>query len=741
MSTPEQNNLAGSRIQQVAHQFRLWIFAISLTLLFTLVFSFNLVLGSTISVALGEPAEQDILAPYSTSYVSEVNTKKAQDQAMATVPDIYTGTDLSVLRTQINQTQALFNYIDVVRADVLADELTKIRYLVAIEVLPMPEEIATQIIGFSNTEWNTVKADVLNIVDDVLRNEIRDNPASLEAARSSVRTRVSINLSPQQEAVVTYLASDLIVPNSFFDEAATNARREEVADAVEPQRVTITQGQRIVRVGEIVTAEHMEMLSKLGLLQPQVSWPEVGRLFTASLLAVSLITLYWQRFWLLRPDATQYLFVLGVLLFIFVLVAKLMVLPRGQIIFLFPAAALAMLLTTIFDVRFSLFTTVVIAGLLGYTNQQSLEIAVYCAVGPLFAVLTLRDAGRIIAFFRAGMLAALTNMVVVLIFRYFQYTETVELIQLLAFGLVNGLLISTGVTLGGFYIAGGLFGTLTILQLQELSRLDHPLLKELLRRAPGTYHHSIMVANLAEQAAERIQANSTLVRVGAFYHDIGKMNRPPFFTENQEGVNPHDALSPQVSARIIISHVSDGLEMARKYRLPNRIQDFIAEHHGNRLVYVFYMNALEQAGGNEEAVDKSRFRYRGPRPRSRETGIVALADSVDAAATALRPNTEEEIVRLVNKLVDDHLKDGQLDNSGLTLGDIKQLKASFVETLKGRFHVRVRYPGNEELMEEPAALPAPRPEITAGTQASASVSLASARPAVTPAPAAPGEPT
>ena len=224
------------------------------------------------------------------------------------------------------------------------------------------------------------------------------------------------------------------------------------------------------------------------------------------------------------------------------------------------------------------------------------------------------------------------------------------------------------------------------------------------------------------------------------------MNRPPFFTENQEGVNPHDALSPQVSARIIISHVSDGMEMARKYRLPNRIQDFIAEHHGNRLVYVFYMNALEQAGGNEEAVDKSRFRYRGPRPRSRETGIVALADSVDAAATALRPNTEEEIVRLVSKLVDDHLKDGQLDNSGLTLGDIKQLKASFVETLKGRFHVRVRYPGNEELMEEPAAtppaaLPAPRPEIAAGPPAPLAVSVTNVRPAVTPTPAVPGEPT
>jgi putative nucleotidyltransferase with HDIG domain len=247
-----------------------------------------------------------------------------------------------------------------------------------------------------------------------------------------------------------------------------------------------------------------------------------------------------------------------------------------------------------------------------------------------------------------------------------------------------------------------------MLQLQELSRLDHPLLQELLRRAPGTYHHSIMVANLAEQAAEKIKANSNLVRVGAFYHDIGKMNRPPFFGENQNGGNPHDHLDPYVSARIIISHVSDGLELAQRYRLPNRIRDFIAEHHGNRVVKVFYMRAQDMAN-EDEVVDISRFKHKGPRPRSRETGIVQLADSIEATSTALRPSTEEEIEKLVTQIVDEHLKESQLDNSGLSLGDIKMIKESFIKTLKGRFHVRVQYPGNEGLMiqspESLAALP------------------------------------
>jgi membrane-associated HD superfamily phosphohydrolase len=187
------------------------------------------------------------------------------------------------------------------------------------------------------------------------------------------------------------------------------------------------------------------------------------------------------------------------------------------------------------------------------------------------------------------------------------------------------------------------------------------------------------------------------------------MLRPPFYTENQEGIDPHETLDPFSSARIIISHVRDGLELARKHHLPDRIQDFVAEHHGDRVVYTFFKKAQEQAT-NGEKVDESRFRYDGPRPRSRETGIVLLADSIEASSAAVRPGTAEDIETLVNKIIDDHLKDGQLDDSGLTLGDIRTLRASFINTLKGRFHVRVRYPGDEALearprQSQPAALP------------------------------------
>jgi hypothetical protein len=182
------------------------------------------------------------------------------------------------------------------------------------------------------------------------------------------------------------------------------------------------------------------------------------------------------------------------------------------------------------------------------------------------------------------------------------------------------------------------------------------------------------------------------------------MNRPPFFIENQEGVNPHDSLDPYTSARIILSHLSDGLEMARRYRLPDRIRDFIAEHHGIRIAKAFYMKAREQAGEEADEVDKQKVSYAlvgGRRPRSRETGIVMMADAIEATSTVIRPDSEKAIEKLVNSIIDGDLTEGQLDDSELTLGDIKLIRASFIETLKGRYHVRVRYPGNEELELEP----------------------------------------
>lgn len=707
----------------------LWLFIIVLTVSITGILTVNTSLAPQLNVKEGQPSPVQIVAPRSVVFESEELTRRARELAAATIEDVYDPPSLTIGRSQNDLARNVFAFIDTVRADNLASPATKINYLRAIVGVRIESEVAEDLVTMNSEAYDTAKADVLRIIQVMMRDQVRD--IDLTETRRQARLQTSFELSPQQERVVTSLAPQFIVANSFFNEEQTQAERQSAVDLIPPQPQEIRQGEMIVRVGELLNSEHIEILSELDLLQQERRWQDVVSIFTASLLAVMFITLYWQQFHPRLREIVRYWFLFGLLILLFMLAARLMIPGRTAIAFIYPAAALSLLLAIIFDKRLALIVTIVLATIVGIMANNSLEMAVYTATGGLLAVLTLRDTIRINAVFRAGLMAALGNMAVILIFRLPQNIDGIELAELLALGLLSGV-IAASLTIGGFYLAGSLFGVITTVQLQDLSRLDHPLLKELLRRAPGTYHHSIMVANLAEQAAERIKANSTLVRVGAFYHDVGKMNRPPFFTENQDGPNPHDSLDPYSSARIIISHVTDGLILAKQSRLPDRIRDFIAEHHGTRVVAVFYKKAqtLTPVDG-AEPVDKKRFQYPGPRPRSRETAIVAIADAIEAASSAIRPDTEAAIEKLVNSIVEDHLKESQLDNSGLTLGDLKQIRESFSETLKGRFHVRVKYPGNEAMMnpEPPPALLVNEPGEN-GTPNRAAASSATPRPVI-----------
>lgn len=694
---------AAQRMERMVQSSLLWLVTLGLTLGLVAILALNLVGGPQVSVVIGERASQEVVAPQTITYESAVATQRQRESAAASVGTLYGSPDLRIGRVQQERAQIIFNFADVVRADVLTDTPTKISYLQAIEGITIEPQVAQDILAFTSAEFAAVKDDILRIVEEVMRQEIRESDEV--EARQLARRQISFFLNAAQERVVTSLAPQFIQVNTFPDEAATMQKRSEAIANVAPVTRSILKDERIIRVGDVIDAEDVEMLEMLGLLRQDTDWAQIISVATAAVLAVTLIIVYWQLFEREHVPSNRYLLIFAMLILVFTLGAKLMLPGRTALSYLFPAAALSMLIAVIFNTRLSILVTMVEAALVGYIAGNSLEFAVYYAMGGLIAVLTLRDMQRINAFFRAGLIAAVANMAVIVIFRLPQEPQSAEFLRLLGWGLANGL-ISASLTLAGLFFMGSVFGIITTLQLQELSRLDHPLLQELLRRAPGTYHHSIMVANLAEQAAELVEASGTLVRVGAFYHDVGKMNRPPFFTENQAGINPHDSLDPYSSARIIISHVSDGLALARQYKLPDRVRDFIAEHHGDNLVTVFYKKAQELAEKDGSQVDSSRFRYPGPRPRSRETAIVMLADSVEATSTAVRPDTEAEIEKLVNSVVEGHLKAGQLDNSGLTLGELQHIRSSFIKTLKGRFHVRVRYPGNEEMM---------RPELPAET--------------------------
>ncbi|HRQ37631.1 MAG TPA: HDIG domain-containing protein [Chloroflexota bacterium] len=693
--------------RQTVQESILWIFTAVLTLGLTLIFSFSLLTPTEARIVEGLPAPEDIFAPRAVTYESAVALRQAQEQARASVPEQYKRIEGDVGRIQLNRVVQTFAFIDIVRADTQSSTEAKLTYLEAIADLNLDEQVALDLLNMNETEYARAKSEVQRIVGDLMRREIRDS--QLRELQQQAQRDASLDLTPTQERVVKFLAPRFIVPTMEPDPAETEKKREEAAAAVPPFPVTVAKDELVVRAGDIVTERHIEKMTQLGLLQRQTDWRFAVAIAVLSLLSSVLIALYWRQFYHGRRVGNgRYLTALAGLILVFALVARFMLTSPGLIAYLFPMAAFSLLLSVLFDVRLSIVITMILAGLIGFNAANSLEIALYTAAGGLLAVLTLHDAQRINSFFRAGLAAATGYAVVVVAFQFSQtITDPVSILEILSYALGNGLL-SAALTLVGFFIMGSIFGVTTTLQLQELSRLDHPLLQELLRRAPGTYHHSIMVANLAEQAAEQIKANSTLIRVGAFYHDIGKMNRPAFFTENQEGVNPHDALDPYTSARIILSHVTDGLELAQQYKLPDRIRDFIAEHHGQRIVKGFYHKAVELAGEDGGQVDREKFRYPGPRPRSRESGIVMLADAVESTSRALQPHTEKEIEKLVNTLIDEDLTEGQLDDSGLTLGDIHMIRASFIKTLKGRFHVRARYPGNEA-MQIPETRPLPPP--------------------------------
>jgi hypothetical protein len=323
----------------------------------------------------------------------------------------------------------------------------------------------------------------------------------------------------------------------------------------------------------------------------------------------------------------------------------------------------------------------------------SFEITVYLIAGTLMGALSLGQAERLKAFLRAGLAVATTNAAIILLFGFLNVEQDVLDVTITALvGLVSGGL-ATSFALAAFFALSALLDVITPFQLMELSRPTHPLFRQLLLKAPGTYHHTLLMANMVEEAAVRIGADGLLARVGTYYHDIGKTVRPYFFTENRVGsVNPHERLDPYTSARIILSHVTDGLELADRFRLPSAIRAFIPEHHGTGMTLAFYRLAVKAASEGDEPVRREDFSYPGPKPQSRETAITMLADSCEARVRSAEPGSVEEIQSIIADSIKDKLEDGQLDESELTLRDLKDIEAAFGSVLRGVFHPRVKYP-------------------------------------------------
>ncbi len=659
-------------------------------------------------LAAGQVSSKTILAPERVTFASEIETNDARAKAEGAVPDAYDPPNAEIAREQIRIANRVFDHIDSVRHDPFSTPEQKLEWVRAIPTVTLPTLTLSRTLALDENNFHRVVAEAQYVLDVTMRDEIRPNDVAAESAK--VPSRVSLALSADQADLVTQWTRNFIVPNSSFNAAKTNDLRAQARDRVGTVYRTIEKGEAVIREGEFVTPKAVEALEALGILRPRPVLADYAGPALFGILLTLLLTAYLLR---LRPGLLTH--PRGLLLIAFLLLAstvgaRLLVPDRPILLYLYPVGAAVMLIAVLVDSITALGMAIVLGLMVGFQSHNSLEMTTYVLLGGLIAALNLGRIERLPVFLWTGAYVAVSNAAVVAIFRVIAHDEDLTAWgQPLLAALGNGFL-GAFVAIGSLFILGKVFGITTSLELVDLARPTHPLLQKLLRDAPGTYHHSLVVSQLAEHAAQSIGADSLLVRVAAYYHDVGKTRAPQMFIENQlEGVNVHDTLKPQESAAIVIDHIARGLALAREHRLPRRLRDFIPQHHGTTLAAYFHRKAVQDNAN--QPVDEEIYRYPGPKPQSREAGILMLADGVEATTRAERPSTPEGINRIVERIVSERLRDGQLDESDLTLRDIQQVKDAFFDVLQGLYHSRVKYP-------EPPVLGAGAPVLEIGAPAS-----------------------
>lgn len=642
-----------------------------------------------VSIEIGEPSPQDIKAPRDITYVSDVQTKEAQVEAASQVSDIYSSADPAIAAQQIEMAREVADQIWSVRQDTATSDQQKLELLTELPDIALSQSAAETVLDIEEREWRQLVTESLRIVTTVMREEIR--PYQVREARQEAERLVNADLPADQRQLAVNFAQGALTANSFFQADETIQQRMTARNSVDPVFAEIRAGEAILREGQIADELAYEKLRVLGLLESGRHWHQiVGILLLTSILTVC-ISIYIPRLHplLLERPRRELLLVLALAS---VAISAHLIIPGHTLMpYLFPAAAAAMLVAIFLDLQLALVVSLVNAIIVGFAGNNSLALTTYVLFGSIVGALSLWRSEQLGAFLKAMVFVGLTNAatIVGLQLRSGSY-DMRGLLELAGVGLLNSVLASS-ITFVAYSFTGRLFGITTPLQLMELARPTHPLLRQLLIKAPGTYHHSIVISNMAERAAEAIGADALLARVGSYYHDIGKLSRPYFFSENQsEAENPHDKLDPKTSTEIIISHVTDGLDLARKYRLPDKIRDFIAEHHGTTLVSYFYRQACQE--DQDDNTDKEAFRYPGPKPQSKETAIVMLADTIEAWSRANRPPNDSEMERRIRQVINDRLVSGQLDECDLTLKDLDGIRKAFASVLKGIFHPRIQYP-------------------------------------------------
>ncbi len=683
-----------------SHRLRLGIYVLLGVFMYAILV--NSMLPTRYHLLVGQVSPVTITAPVSAEDTRA--TALAREAAMAKVPKQYAL--LPTVETEaVNQVHELFRQAQSAVSNSHLSQTARVAEVQTVAPAKLSSSTIQAMLSMNTQQLTSLDAASTRIVQTLLGAQF--NQESMAQASLLIdRQLLPLNLDRVSQIIVENVVESVLRPNMVYQQALTQADKLNAAEQVVP--VMIQKGDVIVAAHSVVTPAVVSRLKDVGLYSTGINYRYMIGFLLFMAISIASLAMYIER----RPPRRRVdnimLVVVGIVLLLmaaFIAIVKAITTSGGPAStpFLMPIALGSMLTAVLTDSSLAVVMSFYVSLLFGAALGFDFWYTFLGFVGSLIGAYSLSNVTHRGMFMRAGFFVAEMNVIAIVTMELLQGGDGIPLQSLslhVGLGALNGVL-SAVLTMGILPFFEMAFGILTSIHLLELSNPNNPLLRKVLMEAPGTYHHSLIVGNLAEAAAELVGADPLICRVGAYYHDVGKTRRPMFFVENQmTKENPHDKIAPSLSHLIITSHVSDGLAMLEKAGLPKPIRDICATHHGTTILWYFYNKALEQDTKGTVKVDD--FRYPGPKPKTRECAIVMICDAVEAAVRAMARPTPNRVEGVIRKIVRDRLEDGQLDECDLTLQDLDSMVGAFMKTLKGIYHSRIEYPDVDKIRKEVA---------------------------------------
>jgi len=656
-------------------------------------------------LAVDTRVDSDIVSPRDLTYESDVLTAETREAAAAAVDEVLVF-DPEIRDEQAGELDRIIAAITEARADATTSASARETAVQAIPGTELSPAAAGVLVSADAEVWATMQEEARDALSRTLTGAV--SASELEAARSRAANLISPTLNSSERTALTELLSPLVVPTLAVSEERTETLRAEARANTPVVRVTYVTGDVVVSAGTVIDEAGFEAIQQLDI--------RTGSITAATVVAAVIVSVlggagFGAHLWVAKPRSLRgarrlMLFTLTVLVpLVLAKFAFPLILPDYDDLYLalaLPLAAGPIVAAVLLDRSSGVMGALIIASVVGYLamavpstsgsqvgQSDALLLVLATVSASLGGLLVASRAERLQGYMGAGLAAALAGGLWGVVVMLLDSDRSLEELAWIAGASALGGLLTATISVGAFVLLSRPFGIITRVELMELVQLNHPLLRRLQDEAPGTFQHSMLVGSLADRAADRIGADSLLVRVGAYYHDIGKLHSPGFFVENfGDGPNPHDNLDPLQSSRVIMRHVSAGVELARKHGLPEAVVAFVQQHHGSRLVAYFY----RQAAQVKPDIEPELFQYPGPKPQSRETALVMLADASEASVRASNDRTSDRIRQIVDATIRERLDEGQFDECDISMRDLRIAADSFVQSLSAVYHPRVEYP-------------------------------------------------